>query len=404
MALILLASKRFATFWTRKRTNAMRHHNSVFHDLLKRVPWGKFSELVVEHGSDKHVRRLSTKDQFIALLYGQLSGASSLREIVGGLESHGARLYHVGGRAVQRSTLADANAGRPYAVFTELFAAMVGQAGRGLRRAVGEATYLIDSTGLRLNAKSADWARFSAGVCGAKVHVIYDADAERPIYAAVTAARVNDITAAQAMPIEAGATYVFDLGYFDYAWWAALDAAGCRIVTRFKSNTPLAVTAELEVPEGDDILSDRIGLLPKRRSKGRKNPFSDPVREVCVRTEAGKVLRILCNDLDASAREIADLYKRRWAIELFFRWVKQTLKIRHFLGTSENAVRIQIAVALIAYLLLRLAQTDQKVVESPLAFARLVRTNLMHRKRIDRLLAPDPTPSVNSNQMALQGI
>ncbi len=404
MALILLASKRFATVWTRMRINAMRHHNSVFHDLLKRVPWGEFERLVDEHGADKHVRRLTTKDQFIALLYGQLSGASSLREIVGGLESHSARLYHVGGRPVQRSTLSDANALRSYTVFSELFATLVGHARRGLRRAVGEATYLIDSTGLRLTGGSTDWAHFSAGVCGAKAHVIYDADAACPIYAAVTPARVNDITAAKAMPVEAGATYVFDLGYYDYGWWAALDAAGCRIVTRFKSNTPLAVTTEREAPEGSDILSDRIGLLPRRRSQGRKNPLSGPVREVRVRIESGKVLRILSNDLDATAREIADLYKRRWAIELFFRWVKQTLKIRHFLGTSENAVRIQIAVALIAYLLLRLAQADQKAVESPLAFARLVRTNLMHRRRIDRLLAPDPTPQQSPNQMALQGI
>jgi len=382
----------------------MRHHNTVFHDVLKRVPWDTFEALVNAHGADKHVRRLTTKDQFIALLYGQLSGAVSLREIVGGLESHSGRLYHVGARPAQRSTLADANAVRPSAVFGELFATLVGQAQRGLRRAVGEATYLIDSTGVRLSGLSVGWARFSAGVSGAKVHVIYDADAAHPIYAVVTAARVNDITAAQAMPIEPGATYVFDLGYYDYAWWAALDAAGCRIVTRFKSNTPLAVTAELEVADAGDILSDRIGLLPKRRSKGRENPFIDPVREVRVRTETGKILRILSNDLDASAREIADLYKRRWEIELFFRWVKQTLKIRHFLGTSENAVRIQIAVALIAYLLLRLAQADQKAVESPLAFARLVRANLMHRKRIDRLLEPNPAPPLKSPQMMMPGI
>ncbi len=382
----------------------MRHHNTVFHDLLKRLPWDAFESLVDEHGADKHIRRLTTKDQFIALLYGQLSGATSLREIVGGLDSHSARLYHVGGRPAQRSTLADANARRPSDVFAELFAEMVSRARRGLRRKIGEATYLIDSTSLRLSATGSDWAHFSAKACGAKVHVIYDADAEHPVYAAVSAARVNDITAAHDMPIEAGATYVFDLGYYDYAWWAGLDAAGCRIVTRFKSNTPLKVTAELDVPTGGDILSDRIGLLPQRQARSRKNPFSDPVREVRVRTETGKVLRILCNDLDASAQDIADLYKRRWEIELFFRWVKQTLKIRHFLGTSENAVRIQVAVALIAYLLLRLAQADQETVESPLAFARLVRANLMHRKRIDHLLTPEPRPPVKSNQMSLLGI
>jgi len=380
----------------------MRHQNSVIHDLLKRVPWDVFDGLVAAHGSDWRVRRLSTKDQFVALLYGQLSGASSLREITAGLESHRARLYHLGARPAQRSTLADANAQRPSAVFAELFGVMMRRAHRGLRRALGESVHLIDSTGLRLNALSADWARYSAGVCGAKLHVIYDPDADQPIYAAISPARTNDISIAQQMPIEPGATYVFDLGYYDYAWWAKMDQAGCRIVTRFKSNTPLDVVRELRLPKGSAVLSDRVGYLPARQAKSRKNPFQDPVREVRVKTETGKVLRILCNDLDAGAQEIADLYKRRWAIELFFRWVKQTLKIRRFLGTTENAVRIQIAVALIAFLLLRLAQAAQNAVHSPLAFARLVRANLMHRRRIDRLLDPDSPPILNNNQLALQ--
>lgn len=401
MALILLVPKRFATFWTQERINTMRHQNSVFHDLLKRIPWAAFDGLVRDHHADKHVRRLSTKSQLVALLYAQFSGASSLREIVGGLESHAVRLYHAGARPVTRSTLSDANIRRSSEVFSGLFAELVKQAHRGLRRKMGESVYLIDSTGVRLSALSAGWARYSTGVCGAKAHVIYDPDADRPVYMNVTPSRVNDITAAHEMPIEDGATYVFDLGYYDYAWWARLDAAGCRIVTRFKSNTPLAVTAELNLPEDNDILSDRIGLLPARQAKSRKNPFVDPVREVRVRAENGKILRILCNDLDASAQEIADLYKRRWAIELFFRWVKQTLKIKHFLGTSENAVRIQIAVALIAYLLLRLAQTSQEAVQSPLAFARLVRANLMHRKRIDRLIEPKPTYRNCTEQMVL---
>ena len=379
----------------------MRHKNSVFHDVLKHVPWSEFDRLVEEHEADFRVRRLTTKSQLVALLYGQLSGAASLREIVTGLQSHAARLYHVGAGPVQRSTLADANAARPSEVFTALFALMVKQAHRGLRRTVAETTYLIDSTAVRLNSFS-DWARFSAGVCGAKVHVIYDPDADRPIYAAISAANVNDISAAQTMPIEPGATYVFDLGYYDYRWWAELDAKGCRIVTRFKSNTPLAVVAELPVPQGGTILSDRIGHLPARQAASRRNPFQDPVREVRVKIETGKVLRILSNDLDASAQEIADLYKRRWAIELFFRWVKQTLKITRFLGTSENAVRIQIAVALVAFLLLRFAQAAQKCVTSPLAFARLVRANLMHRRRIDRLLHREPPPILNTSQLALQ--
>jgi IS4 transposase len=368
----------------------MPHHNTVFRDILKLVPWHRFEALVDQYDADARVRRLPTKVQFMALLYGQLSGASGLREIVTGLSSHEARLYHLGAAPVRRSTFSDANANRPFAVFSDLLALMMKQAHRSLRRTMAEAVYLIDATRLPLNGHSADWAQFSTNVCGAKAHVIYDADADRPIYAAVTAANVNDITAAHRMPIEPGATYVFDLGYYDYLWWAALDTAGCRIVTRFKANTPLHVVEELAVADGSDVLSDRIGFLPARQAGSRRNPMQDAVREVRIMTSTGKVLRILSNDLDAPAREIADLYRRRWAIELFFRWVKQTLKITRFVGTSENAVRIQIAVALIAFLLLRMAQTAQKTIRSPLVFARLIRANLMHRRSINTLLEPPP--------------
>ncbi len=370
----------------------MRHKNSVFHALMQYVPWGYFEQLVDENGGDKGVRKLTSRDHFGSVLYGQLSGASSLREIEGALHSHRARLYHVNVKPVKRSTLADANASRPAAIFTGLFLRLMKQTHRGLRRSLEETVYLINSTSLRLTELSKEWARFSSGVCGAKAHVIYDADAGCPVYMAVSAANVNDISAAQAMPIEAGASYVFDLGYYDYNWWAGLDAAGCRIVTRFKSNTPLRVIEDRAVAEDGAILSDRIGYLPARQAKNRKNPFGDPVREVRVRIETGKILRILSNDLDASAEEIAALYKRRWEIELFFRWIKQTLKIKRFLGTSENAVRIQVTVALIAFMLLRLAHEANKIVESPLAFARLIRANLMQRRTIRNLLQTAPPP------------
>ncbi len=379
----------------------MRHENSVLHQILKHIPWAGFEALVEQYRADKHVRRLPAKSQLVALVYGQLSGAQTLREIVTGLQSHEARLYHMGAEPVRRSTFADANAKRPVEVFSGLLGLLMKQAHRGLRRAVADTTYLIDSTGLKLDGRSEAWARFSADACGAKLHVIYDANADVPVYAAVSAANVNDITPAKAMPIEPGATYVFDLGYYDYRWWAELDDADCRIVTRFKKNTPFYPLEERKITPGGPILSDRIGFLPQRQKYSRQNPFRNAVREIRVRIETGRTLRIFSNDLQASAEEIADLYKRRWGIELFFRWIKQTLKIRRFIGTSENAVRIQIAAALIAYLLLRLAHATQKIVPSPLAFARLVRANLMHRRRIDRLLDPDP-PAANHAQMAIQ--
>jgi len=380
----------------------VRHQNTVFYDLLKRVPWDAFTKLAAAHGVDARVRRLPTKTQFIALLFATLSGASSLRDLVNGLLSHGERLYHLGARRVRRSTLADANAQRSPEVFAGILQLLMQQADSKLRRAIADTTLLIDATSLPLNMRSARWARFSAKLCGAKLHIIYDAAAERPIYAAISAARINDITAAKEMPIVPGATYVFDLGYYDYAWWAELDRLQCRIVTRIKSNTPLQIIERLPLPADSSIISDCIGFLPQRQAKNRRNPLDHAVREVRVRTESGKVLRILCNDLDAAAQEIADLYKQRWQIELFFRWVKQTLKITRFLGVSENAVRIQIAVALIAYLLLRITHAAHRLQLTPTEFARLVRINLMHRRRIDQLLEPTIAPDQHPQQGQLQ--
>ncbi len=399
-ALILLASRRFRIIWTRK-VNAVRHQNSVFHDILKLVPWAVFDRLVEEHGTDELVRKFKTRHQLIALLFGQLGGATSLREIEAAMASHQARLYHVGGKIPRRSTFSDANRIRSPLVFSGLFQRMLGMTTRAVRRQMDEVVRLIDSTSLHLAGIGTEWSRFSADVCGAKAHFIYDPDLGCPVYHAVTAANVNDIVAAKEMPIEAGATYVFDLGYYDYAWWAKLDQAGCRIVTRFKTNTPLQQARDMPLEPGSSVLSDRIGFLPGRQAKSRKNPMQDAVREVVVMTETGKRLRILTNDLDASAQQIADLYKRRWQIELFFRLMKQMLRITHFLGRSENAVRIQIAVALIAFLLLHVLQQMTKAKHGFLELVRLVRANLMHRKDFTRLRQSQTSPPLDSDQFAL---
>ena len=369
----------------------MPHQNIVFHDLLKHIPWAVFDRLVDGCGADWDVRVVKSKAHLIAMLYAQLCGARSLRDIETNLKSHAGKLYHLGARPVSRSALSTANADRPVEVFAGLLSALMRSLQAGYRRKVADCVLVIDSTIVPLSSSS-DWATFSTGVCGAKAHIIYDPDADQPRYLMVTPSNVNDITATKQMPIEAGATYVFDLGYYDYGWWAELDGAGCRIVTRLKSNTPFEVAQDRTVPPGSTILSDRIGYLPKRLAASRRNPMPGLVREVRVTIETGKVLRIFTNDLAASAQVIADLYKRRWAIELFFRWVKQTLKISHFFGTSENAVRIQITIALIAFLLLRLAHDATRIVPSPLTFARLIRTNLMHHRGIEELLTSTPPP------------
>jgi Transposase DDE domain/Domain of unknown function (DUF4372) len=384
-----------------KRDQAVRHQNSVFHSMLKLVPWKEFRKLVDEYGADHLVRSFETKHQFITLLFAQFAGAHSLRAIEATMASHASRLYHVGGVVPCRSTFSDANRNRDFRVFSGLFEHMLGMAARSFRREMGEVVRLIDSTGLHLAGVGTEWARFSANVCGAKVHVIYDPDLGCPVYHMVSKAKINDIVAAKQMPIEKGATYVFDLGYYDYAWWAALDEADCRIVTRFKTNTPLRDAREQPLIPGSDVLSDRIGFLPKRQAGSRRNPMQVAVREIVVMTETGKKLRILSNDLDAPAQEIADLYKRRWQIELFFRTMKQTLKITHFIGRSENAVRIQIAVALIAFLLLHMLQKITQVKHGFLELVRLVRGNLMHRKDFTRLRQTQPPRPIDSRQLAL---
>lgn len=380
----------------------MRHQNSLMHDVLKFVPWGQFDRLVDEHGADRSVRTLTTKSQFVALLHGQLSGASSLREIVTTMESHDTRLYHLGATAPKRSTLADANALRPAEIYAELFDTMLAQAHRGLRKASKEAVRLIDSSRIKLNALSRDWAHYDASCDGVKLHVVYDPDAAVPVHFAISPARENDMVQAKELPIEAGATYVFDLGYYSFSWWAELDAAGCRFVTRLRKNSPTEVLAERVVLKDGPITVDRIVRVRGRLGHTRKNPLDRDLRELHVVIESGKTLRIVTNDLTSPAEVIADFYQTRWEVELFFRWIKQTLKIKKFLGTSENAVRVQIAVALIAYLLLRMAHAAQKAVESPLAFARLVRANLMHFRSIHNLAARPPTQKTcDPNQLGL---
>jgi Domain of unknown function (DUF4372)/Transposase DDE domain len=193
------------------------HHNSVLHSVLASMPWGVFDRAVAQHGADKHVRCLSTRTQFMALLYGQLSGATSLRAVVSSFASHARRLYHLGAKPVARSSLSDANAHRPEAVFATVFTALVARAHPKLARHMADCVLLIDSTTVRLSQLSESWARFSTELCGVKAHVVYDAAAESPVYLAVTPQRTNDITVAQRMPIQPGATYVFDLGYYDYA-------------------------------------------------------------------------------------------------------------------------------------------------------------------------------------------
>jgi hypothetical protein len=382
----------------------MRHQNSVLHQLLKFVPWGRFDKLVEAHDADRRVRRLSTRSQLVALMYGQLSGAQSLREIEHGLSSHEQRLYHLGAAKPARSTLADANAKRPAQMFADLFAVMSMSASSGLRRHLREAVHLVDATSIRLTDLSRHWADYEKHGALVKLHVDFDADRSIPANIAMTPARMNDVLMVATMPVEPGSTYVFDLGYYDFSWWSALDKAGCRFVTRLKTHTHPRVIAERPVPAGGTIRSDRVVAIDGRlkSARGARHPLAGiTLREVVVVIDDRRTLRLVTNDLHAPASDICALYKARWQIELFFRWIKQHLRIKRFLGTTENAIRIQIAVALVVFLILRMAAAATRSTASLLTFVRLVRVNLMHLRCLAALDKPPPETSRNNRQHEL---
>lgn len=378
----------------------MHHKNTVLHGLLKVIPRWRFDRLVHERRGDYRDRSLTFWNQFAALIYAQVAGIQSLRDLVASLGTQSSVLYHLGMQPVARSTLSDANRDRPASIFAAIFDVLLPQAVGELRQEASQVVRLIDSTSVRLSNVLSGWAHYKKGQAGAKLHLVFDPNATCPTYFSITPMRVNDIVEAKKISIEPGVTYVFDRGYYDFAWFSALDEAGCRFVSRFKRNTPLQVVTELPAEKGGRILSDRIGFLPERLAKSRRNPIQQAVREVCVRTDKGEELRLISNDLDAPAAEIAELYKTRWQIELFFKWVKQNLRIKKFLGLSENAVRLQIIVALLAFLLIRIAHHAVGAAISLQDLARRLRTNLMHRKSFTELLLR-PSPPPPSDQFAL---
>ncbi len=360
----------------------MPYQDTIFGALLKFIPRHRFKHLVEQTKAGHRVRRLDPWSHLVAMLFAQLSGARSLRDVTAALDAVPGTHSHLGLAKVRRSTLADANAGRPVALFEQLLGMLIAQLdpGKGPR----EMLRLIDATRILAGRRIESWSPSGA----VKLHVVYDPGNDRPTCYAVTTDRVNDITPAKAFAIEPGATYVFDKAYYDFAFWADLDAHDCRFVTRLKSNSPVHIIKRLDVGPDTAIVSDVIARLSKRLSGSRQNPYAKPVRVVEVGIDTGKILRLVTNDLSSPAEHIAALYKARWQVELFFKWIKQNLKIKHFMGTSPNAIRIQILTALIAYLLLRLAQRHRSSSPSLQTLARLANKMLMMRKPLEDLFRP----------------
>lgn len=326
---------------------------------MKGVPRGVFDRAVQASGAERYHKCFSSWNHLTAMVVGHLSGATSLRTLERTYNSQTHQHYHLGTGPLRRSTLADANAKRSMAPFEAVAQALMAQAHRTLRREGQALLYLLDSTPIPLAGRHFDaWtqANRTQRTQGLKLHLLIAQPGAKPLQCAFSAANVNDITYGKSLPIETGATYVFDKGYCDFGWWAAIDAAGARFVTRFKRNVALVQLRQRPVSAADQgvILADEVvHFAPRKRGKQRDHGYRAPLRRITVaRPNHSTPLVLATNDLDAPARVLAQHYKERWGIELLFKWLKQHLKITQFYGRSQNAVKIQILCALIAYLLL----------------------------------------------------
>lgn len=363
---------------------------SRLHTLMKEVPRKVFDDEVAARGSDRYSKRLNSWSQRVAMIYAQLSAATSLRIAEAAYNSQVTHHYHLGTGSVHRSILADANRRRSTEPFAAAARALMMRVPRALRRDGADLLYLLDSTSFTLSGRGFD--EWTAGnrtsrTQGIKLHVLYDSQAEAPIRQSLSAPNVNDVTAAAEVPIDAKACYVFDKGYCDYNWWAAMDAQGASFVTRFKCNAALVVEAVRPIAAADvgTILADEIVRFTHKAPRGgKRNHYTKPLRRVTVvRPDKDSPLVLATNDLEAPATEIAHRYKDRWQIELFFKWIKQHLKVKRWLGRSENAVRIQILCALIAYLLLALYRKTHGIKTSLWVMLGELRTTLFQRPATD---------------------
>jgi hypothetical protein len=338
----------------------------VFSQLTAFLNRNHFNYLVRKYGGDKYVKYLTCWNQLLALMFGQLSNRESLRDLIVALEAHQSKCFHLGlGRkTIAKTTLATANQNRNYRIFEEFAFYMMAQARE--RRAtdifkLGGKVYAFDSTTIPLCLSVFWWAKFRKKKGGVKAHVLYDLEAQVPAFYHITTASVYDSKVMPEIPYETGAYYVFDRGYNNFAELYRIQRMESFFVIRAKTNLQYrCVKWKRRMPK--NILTDAVIELTVYKSR---KDYPENMRLVkYYDEEQDRVLMFLTNVTDLTSQQIADLYKNRWQIELFFKWLKQHLKIKKFWGTTENAVRIQISAAITAYCLVAIVQQDMQLKRS----------------------------------------
>ena len=367
------------------------YRNTRFGEILKGLSRGNFDQLVERRKADKHSKGFSSWNHLVAMIYTQIGEHRSLREVEMGFNSQRSQHYHLGCQKIKRSTLSDANRRREAGLFVDVCQHLMSQVNRTLRKELKTFLYLLDSTSITLKGLGYDhWTQNNRtrNTQGVKLHVLMSAHDTMPHYCNMTPANVNDVSDAAHIKIEEKAIYAFDKGYCDYRWWHEIDRQGALFVTRYKHNAALTVIQQHEIPtnDRDTVLSDELVQFKYKHPGGKRiNPYTQPLRRIVIaRPEHETPLVLATNDIKSSALSIAQTYKTRWLIELFFKWIKQNLKIKKFLGRSENAVRIQLYSALISYLLIALYRHTHGIKHSMKHVLILIKTTLFQRPETEQ--------------------
>ncbi len=356
----------------------MNRFGSMFSQILKLFPRSEFEILVKGTRAERHSRGFSCWGQFVSMLFCQLGRAHSLREICHGLSTCEGRLSHLGIVAPKRSSLAYANAHRPWELYQQVFLALLdrcrGEGLRGKKFRFKNKLMSLDSSVIDLSVSLFDWAKFRRTKGAIKLHLLLDHDGYLPAFAVITEGKVHDVKVARAFPLEPGTVVVDDRGYTSYQLFSDWTRAGVYFVTRMKETAVYEVVEDHPVPQHRQVLKDQtIGLT----AAGAWQKCPHLLRRVEVwNAEKEEVLVFLTNHFKLGASTIAAIYKDRWQIELFFKALKQNLKIKTFVGTSANAVKIQVWTALISMLILRYLQLKSKFAWSLSNLVALLRMNL----------------------------
>ncbi len=377
----------------------------VFAQITNFLPKRVFDGIVDHHQGDKYVRHFSCWNQLLCMIFGQLTNRDSLRDLITSVGAHHRKTYHLGlGKSVTRSNLAKANEKRTFKIF-EAFAYHMIDIARKKREnddfEIKGKIYAFDSSTIDLCLSVFWWAKFRKTKGGIKLHTLYDITTQIPAFVHITSATVNDMNAMDVIPYEIGAYYVFDRGYVDFTRLKNVDNHFAYFVIRAKSNLKFRRMYSNKVDKSTGVICDQIGRLTGFYVSKQ---YPDKLRRVkFYDTETKRIFVFLTNNMDITAEQVALLYKNRWQIELFFKWIKQHLKIKSFWGTTENAVRIQIYTAIITYCLVAIVGNELKIGQSTYEILQVLGISLLDKTPVNELFTNidyKDVKELNHNQLS----